>query len=162
MRRETREDPQKASFSTSQQPSSDKKPEDAEIKPQDSDHGVSPKYPVLYPGLVPGWNPGQYDEQTNRGAGVYAVPVHVAGLPLNYLIPLTYNVPTLDDESSFGLMVFIFFWVDGFGLDQAMRLRLRERTKRKVGKFSSSSNNLQVKGKWWYGDLRLCFSLTYC
>nr|VDD42704.1 unnamed protein product [Brassica oleracea] len=94
MRRETREDPQKASFSTSQQPSSDKKPEDAEIKPQDSDHGVSPKYPVLYPGLVPGWNPGQYDEQTNRGAGVYAVPVHVAGLPLNYLIPLTYNVPT--------------------------------------------------------------------
>ena len=38
--------------------------------------------------------PGQYDEQTNRGAGVYAVPVHVAGLPLNYLIPLTYNVPT--------------------------------------------------------------------
>ncbi|KAL0704374.1 hypothetical protein Bca4012_070799 [Brassica carinata] len=132
MRRETREDPQKASFSTSQQPSSDKKPEDAEIKPQDSDHGVSPKYPVLYPGLVPGWNPGQYDEQTNRGAGVYAVPVHVAGLPLNYLIPLTYNVPTLDDESSFGLMVFIFFWVDGFGLDQAMRLRLRERTKRKL------------------------------
>uniref|UniRef100_M4E739 Uncharacterized protein n=1 Tax=Brassica campestris TaxID=3711 RepID=M4E739_BRACM len=34
MLRETREDPQKASSSTSQQPSSDKKPEDAEIKPQ--------------------------------------------------------------------------------------------------------------------------------
>ncbi|KAG2306641.1 hypothetical protein Bca52824_026389 [Brassica carinata] len=90
MRRETREDPQKASSSTSQQPSSDKKPEEAEIMPQNPDHGVSPKYPVLYPGS----NPGQYDEHTNRGAGVYAVPVHVAGLPLNYLIPLTYNVPT--------------------------------------------------------------------
>ncbi|RID56593.1 hypothetical protein BRARA_F00028, partial [Brassica rapa] len=93
MLRETREDPQKASSSTSQQPSSDKKPEDAEIKPQDPDHGVSPKYPGSYPGLVPGSNPGQYDEQTNRGAGVYAVLVHVAGLPLNYLIPLTYHVP---------------------------------------------------------------------
>ncbi|CAG7910472.1 unnamed protein product [Brassica rapa] len=68
----------------------------------------------------------------------------------------------LDDESSFGLMVFIFFWVDGLGLDQAKRLRLGERTKRKVVKFKSSSNNMQVKGKWWYGDLRLRFSLTYC
>ncbi|KAH0915489.1 hypothetical protein HID58_029935, partial [Brassica napus] len=63
------------------------------------DHGDSPKYPVLYPGLAPGSNPGQYDEQMNRGAGIYAVPVHqfggyVAGLPSNYLIPLTYNVPT--------------------------------------------------------------------
>ncbi|KAJ0250862.1 Transmembrane protein [Hirschfeldia incana] len=91
------EEPQKASSSTSQQPSSsDKKPdEDAEIKPQDPDHGVSPKYPSI----VPGSSHGQYDEHTNRGAGVYAVPVHqfgghVAGLPSNYLIPLTYNVPT--------------------------------------------------------------------
>lgn len=66
---------------------------------QDPDHGVSLKYPVLYPGLVPGSSPGQYDEQMNRGAGIYAVPVHqfgghVTGLPSNYLIPLTYNVPT--------------------------------------------------------------------
>ncbi|CDY47195.1 BnaAnng08650D [Brassica napus] len=86
MLRETQEDPQKANLPL-------KMPEDAEIKPQDPDYGVSPKYPGLYPGLVPGSNPGQYDEQTNRGAGVYAVPVHVAGLPLNYLIPLTYHVP---------------------------------------------------------------------
>ncbi|KAL0650523.1 hypothetical protein Bca4012_093214 [Brassica carinata] len=121
MRRETREDPQKASSSTPQQPSSDKKPEDAEIKPQDPDHGVSPEYPVLYPGLVPGSNHGQYDEQTNRGAGVYAVPVHVQ---------ITGGV-------AFEMTLCL-------GLDQAMRLRLGERTKRKVGKFSSSSNNLQL------------------
>ncbi|KAF3489780.1 hypothetical protein F2Q69_00057681 [Brassica cretica] len=46
----------------------------------------------------PGLNPGPYDEQTNRGAGIYAVPVHHhqfgAPLPSNYLIPLTYNIPT--------------------------------------------------------------------
>ncbi|KAF3596975.1 hypothetical protein DY000_02027590 [Brassica cretica] len=43
-------------------------------------------------------NPGPYDEQTNRGAGIYAVSVHHhqfgAPLPSNYLIPLTYNIPT--------------------------------------------------------------------
>ncbi|CAH8364287.1 unnamed protein product [Eruca vesicaria subsp. sativa] len=94
------EEPEKLSSSTSQQPSSDKKSEDAEIKPQDRGHGVSPKYPVLYPGLVPGSDPGFYDGHTNRGAGVYAVPVHQfggnvgGGVSSNYLIPLTYNVPT--------------------------------------------------------------------
>ncbi|CAN7132967.1 unnamed protein product [Brassica rapa subsp. narinosa] len=99
--RKMAEEPQKASSSSSslQQPSPDKKPEDAEIKPQAPDYGDSPKYPVLYPGRVPGSNPGQNDEQMNRGAGIYAVPVHqvggyVSGLPSNYLIPLTYNVPT--------------------------------------------------------------------
>lgn len=58
-------------------------------------NGDSPMYPVFYPALVP----GHYEEQTNRGAGIYAVPLHqsaghIAGLPSNYLIPLTYNVPT--------------------------------------------------------------------
>lgn len=42
-----------------------------------------------------------------------------------------------------------------------MRLRLGERTtKRKPGKVSNS-NNLQIKGKWWWGDLRSRFSSTY-
>ncbi|XP_022555947.1 uncharacterized protein LOC106390067 isoform X2 [Brassica napus] len=41
----------------------------------------------------------------NRGAGIYAAPVHqfggyVAGLPSNYLIPLTYNVPTTTRPSN--------------------------------------------------------------
>ncbi|CAH2077527.1 unnamed protein product [Thlaspi arvense] len=100
------EEPEKVSSPLLQQTSSDKGPEDTGIKPQDQDpgfqaypHGDSPMYPVFYPALVPGLNPGQYDEQTNRGAGIYAVPVHqfaghIAGLPSNYLIPLTYNVPT--------------------------------------------------------------------
>ncbi|KAG2249605.1 hypothetical protein Bca52824_089233 [Brassica carinata] len=87
------EPPQKVSSSASQQPSSssDKKPDDSGIKPQNPDGAP------LYPGLVPGLNHGHYDEQTNRGgAGIYAVPVHhqFGGLPSNYLIPLTYNLPT--------------------------------------------------------------------
>ncbi|KAJ0251704.1 Transmembrane protein [Hirschfeldia incana] len=80
------EEPQKVSSSASQQPSSsDKKPEDSGIKPQNPDRAP------MYPGLVP-----QYDEQTNRGAGIYAVPVNhqFGSLPANYLIPLTYNLPT--------------------------------------------------------------------
>ncbi|CAD5329492.1 unnamed protein product [Arabidopsis thaliana] len=102
------EEPEKVSSSVLHQPSGDKKPEDVGIKPQDpassSGFGAypncdSPMYPVFYPGLVSGSNPVQYEEQMNRGAGIYAVPVHqfgghVAGLPSNYLIPLTYNVPT--------------------------------------------------------------------
>ncbi|KAJ4913572.1 hypothetical protein Rs2_08193 [Raphanus sativus] len=82
------EEPQKTSPSASQQPSpSDKKPDDSGIKPQNPDRAP------MYPGL----NPGHYDEQTNRGAGIYAVPVHhhqFGSLPSNYLIPLTYNLPT--------------------------------------------------------------------
>ncbi|XP_050130377.1 uncharacterized protein LOC126607004 [Malus sylvestris] len=55
--------------------------------------------PVMYPLLVPGLNPSQDQEQMNRGAGIYAVPVHpfmgpVTGAPFNTLIPLTYNIPT--------------------------------------------------------------------
>lgn len=62
-------------------------------------HGDFPMNPVYYPALVHGLNPLQYEEQTNRGAGIYAVPFHtfsghVAGLASNNLIPLTYNIPT--------------------------------------------------------------------
>uniref|UniRef100_A0A1J3EF06 Transmembrane protein n=1 Tax=Noccaea caerulescens TaxID=107243 RepID=A0A1J3EF06_NOCCA len=91
------EEPEKVSSSSLQQPSDDKKPQD----PASSSgyraypNGDSPMYPVFYPALVP----VHYEEQTNRGAGIYAVPLHqsaghIAGLPSNYLIPLTYNVPT--------------------------------------------------------------------
>ncbi|XP_010526375.1 PREDICTED: uncharacterized protein LOC104803983 [Tarenaya hassleriana] len=101
------EEPEKEPSSTSQQSSGDTKPDDADIKSQASapsgfqtyPNGDFPMYPVWYPFLAPGMNPTQYEEQTNRGAGIYAVPVlpftgHVAGLPSNNLIPLTYNIPT--------------------------------------------------------------------
>ncbi|KAL1210588.1 hypothetical protein V5N11_006907 [Cardamine amara subsp. amara] len=98
------EEPEKVSSSLPQKLSAEKKPEDGGIKPQDPasssgfrayPNGDSPMYPVFNPALVP----VQLDEQMNRGAGIYAVPVHqfgghIAGLPSNYLIPLTYNVPT--------------------------------------------------------------------
>ncbi|KAF4393861.1 hypothetical protein CsatB_014926 [Cannabis sativa] len=53
-------------------------------------------FPVMYPALV---NPSQNQENINRGAGIYAVPVYpytgpVVGIPSNTLIPLTYNIPT--------------------------------------------------------------------
>ncbi|XP_021275569.1 uncharacterized protein LOC110410264 [Herrania umbratica] len=56
-------------------------------------------FPVMYPAIIPGLTSLQNQEQTNRGAGIYAVPVlpfmgHIAGLPSNTLIPLTYNIPT--------------------------------------------------------------------
>ncbi|KAL5549446.1 hypothetical protein UlMin_004677 [Ulmus minor] len=52
--------------------------------------------PIMYPALL---TPSQNQEHVNRGAGIYAVPVHpfmgpVAGVPSNTLIPLTYNIPT--------------------------------------------------------------------
>jgi hypothetical protein len=55
--------------------------------------------PVMYPGLVPGSNTLQNQEQMNRGAGIYAVPSYpymgpVPVFPSNALIPLTYNIPT--------------------------------------------------------------------
>ncbi|XP_038993771.1 uncharacterized protein LOC120117576 isoform X3 [Hibiscus syriacus] len=55
-------------------------------------------FPVMYPAIVPGLTL-QNQEQINRGAGIYAVPVqpfmgHIAGIPSNNLIPLTYNIPT--------------------------------------------------------------------
>ncbi|XP_054820889.1 uncharacterized protein LOC129319834 [Prosopis cineraria] len=60
--------------------------------------GYYQMYPVMYP-VVPGLPPSQNEEQMNRGAGIYAVPVnpymgHVTGLPYNTLIPLTYSTPT--------------------------------------------------------------------
>lgn len=59
-------------------------------------NGYYQMFPVMYPALVP---PSQNEEQMNRGAGLYAVPVnpymgHVTGLPYNTLIPLTYTTPT--------------------------------------------------------------------
>ncbi|XVF47627.1 hypothetical protein PTKIN_Ptkin03bG0124900 [Pterospermum kingtungense] len=56
-------------------------------------------FPVMYPAIIPGLTSLQNQEQTNRGAGIYAVPVlpfmgHIAGTPSNNLIPLTYNIPT--------------------------------------------------------------------
>ncbi|XWS52274.1 hypothetical protein CRYUN_Cryun11dG0054400 [Craigia yunnanensis] len=56
-------------------------------------------FPVMYPAIIPGLTSLQNQEQTNRGAGIYAVPAlpfmgHIAGLPSNNLIPLTYNIPT--------------------------------------------------------------------
>ncbi|VVB11075.1 unnamed protein product [Arabis nemorensis] len=84
------EEHEKVSSSPLHQPSpAEKKPEDAEIKPQDPASSSSSGF-----GAYP-----MYEEHMNRGAGIYAVPVHqfaghIAGLPSNYLIPLTYNVPT--------------------------------------------------------------------
>ncbi|KAK4746565.1 hypothetical protein SAY87_025602 [Trapa incisa] len=54
--------------------------------------------PVMYPAVIPGINLENQD-QSNRGAGIYAVPVgpymrHAVGLHSNSLIPLTYNIPT--------------------------------------------------------------------
>ncbi|XP_068638297.1 uncharacterized protein [Aristolochia californica] len=53
----------------------------------------------IYPAFMPGLVPTQNQEQTNHGAGIYAVPVlpfmgSMAGLPSNTLIPLNYHVPT--------------------------------------------------------------------
>lgn len=55
--------------------------------------------PGMYPALVPGLTLPQHEENGNRGAGIYAVPVNpydrqVTGLPYNTLIPLTYRTPT--------------------------------------------------------------------
>ncbi|XP_052199009.1 uncharacterized protein LOC127806059 [Diospyros lotus] len=56
-------------------------------------------FPIMYPALVPGLYNLQNQEQMNRGAGIYAVPVlpfmgPLAGFPPNTLIPLTYSRPT--------------------------------------------------------------------
>ncbi|KAK6152200.1 hypothetical protein DH2020_014835 [Rehmannia glutinosa] len=65
-----------------------------------SSDGNIPKFPIMYPALVPGlFPPHQDQEQINRGPGLYAVPVlpymqPIAGFPSNTLIPFTYNIPT--------------------------------------------------------------------
>ncbi|XP_020533583.1 uncharacterized protein LOC105644676 isoform X3 [Jatropha curcas] len=62
-------------------------------------YGDFQMYPIVYPALVPGLTSIQTQEEMNRGAGIYAVPVPpfmgpIAGLPSNTLVPLTYNIPT--------------------------------------------------------------------
>ncbi|XP_038698363.1 uncharacterized protein LOC119995952 isoform X2 [Tripterygium wilfordii] len=70
-------------------------------------HGDFQMLPIMYPGLVPGLNPLQNQEQMNHGAGIYAVPVlpymaPTTGLYSNTLIPLTYNIPTSSPEAGSG------------------------------------------------------------
>ncbi|XVF69918.1 hypothetical protein PTKIN_Ptkin11bG0119500 [Pterospermum kingtungense] len=67
--------------------------------PQAFQNGDFQMFPVMYPAIIPGLTSSQNQEQTNRGAGIYAVPTlpfmgHIAGLSSNNLIPLTYNIPT--------------------------------------------------------------------
>ncbi|KAK7329155.1 hypothetical protein VNO77_23303 [Canavalia gladiata] len=95
--------------SSSSQPSSSssssqKSPQDSNQVPAFSNFppfpgGYYQMFPGMYPALVPGLAPPQNEEHANRGAGIYAVPVHpferhVTGLPYNTLIPLTYRTPT--------------------------------------------------------------------
>ncbi|XAR63740.1 hypothetical protein NMG60_11023786 [Bertholletia excelsa] len=92
--------------STSQQGSSQRSSEDAPKHPQvpafsgleASPHGDAQKFPILCPALAPGLYNLQNQEQLNRGAGIYAVPVisfmgQSVGYPPNTLIPLTYSLP---------------------------------------------------------------------
>ncbi|KAF8033706.1 hypothetical protein BT93_C0078 [Corymbia citriodora subsp. variegata] len=61
-------------------------------------NGDMQMFPIFYPTLGPSLSNPQNQDQTNRGAGIYAVPVSsylgFSGLQSNTLIPLTYNVPT--------------------------------------------------------------------
>ncbi|KAK9099758.1 hypothetical protein Scep_023188 [Stephania cephalantha] len=64
-----------------------------------SPNGEMQMFPTMYPALVPGLMPLHNQEQSNNGAGIYAVPVvpfmgAAPGVPPNTLIPLTYNIPT--------------------------------------------------------------------
>lgn len=64
-------------------------------------------FPIMYPAIIPGVNPLQHQEQANRGAGIYAVPVmpfmgHISGLPSNTLVPLTYSIPTTRPSTEAG------------------------------------------------------------
>lgn len=56
-------------------------------------------FPMMYPALIPNFGSTETHEHSNRGAGLYAVPVlpfggSVTGQIPNALIPLTYSVPT--------------------------------------------------------------------
>ncbi|KAK3435410.1 hypothetical protein EUGRSUZ_C00120 [Eucalyptus grandis] len=59
--------------------------------------------PIFYPTQGPSLSNSQNQEQTNRGAGIYAVPVSpylgFSGFQSNNLIPLTYNIPTRVHEA---------------------------------------------------------------
>ncbi|XP_061361969.1 uncharacterized protein LOC133305744 isoform X2 [Gastrolobium bilobum] len=96
---------QPSSSSSSPPPRPQKSPQDSSQVPAFSNFppfpvGYYQMFPAMYPALVPGLTPQpQNEEQVNRGAGIYAVPVHpfdrhVTGLPYNTLIPLTYHTPT--------------------------------------------------------------------
>ncbi|GLT76386.1 hypothetical protein SLA2020_480500 [Shorea laevis] len=100
------EESEMASSSSQQQSSSQSSQEDAAKQFQIPafsgflafPNGDFPMFPMMYPAIVPGLAPVQNQEQMNRGAGIYAVPVlpftgHISGLPSNTLIPLTYNIP---------------------------------------------------------------------
>ncbi|XP_058212101.1 uncharacterized protein LOC131324229 [Rhododendron vialii] len=69
-----------------------------------SQNGDGQMFPIMCPALVPGGFNLQNQEQMNRGAGIYAVPVlpfmnPIAGFPPNTLIPLTYSTPTRTSSS---------------------------------------------------------------
>ncbi|KAF9600722.1 hypothetical protein IFM89_011409 [Coptis chinensis] len=67
-------------------------------------------FPIMCPAFVPGLIPMQNQEQqTNLGAGLYAVPTFpfmppMSGIPSNTLIPLTYTVPTRRTTAEGGAM----------------------------------------------------------
>lgn len=93
------------SSTTSHQPSSTTSPPEPSLKqpqvPASSGfpafgNGEGGMLPVMYPVALPGLYHLENQQQlNNRGAGIYAVPVHpYSGIPSNTLIPLTYNVPT--------------------------------------------------------------------
>ncbi|XP_057975562.1 uncharacterized protein LOC131162941 isoform X2 [Malania oleifera] len=97
-------------FSSSKQPTSSQKedtcsnaniPTFPSYQPSSGDFQM---FPIMYPAFVPGLVPLQSQEQMNRGAGIYAVPVlpymgPLAGIPSTNLIPLTYNIPTSTPEA---------------------------------------------------------------
>ncbi|XP_027332773.1 uncharacterized protein LOC113847712 isoform X2 [Abrus precatorius] len=90
--------------SSSSQPSSSSQKSPQEDSPQVPAFSNFPPFPGGYYQMFPGMYPAlvpvpQNDEHANRGAGIYAVPVHhfdrhVTGLSYNTLIPLTYRTPT--------------------------------------------------------------------
>ncbi|KAF9590469.1 hypothetical protein IFM89_035346 [Coptis chinensis] len=67
-------------------------------------------FPIMCPAFVPGLIPMQNQEQqTNLGAGLYAVPTFpfmppMFGIPSNTLIPLNYTVPTRRTTAEGGAM----------------------------------------------------------
>lgn len=93
-----------SSSTTSHQPSSITSPPEPNLKqPQVPASSAFPAFangeggmlPVMYPVALPGLYHLENQQSNNRGAGIYAVPVHpYSGIPSNTLIPLTYNVPT--------------------------------------------------------------------
>lgn len=95
---------------TSDKQSDDKKQQIPPFYGFASPNGESPMFPIMYPMLVPGlFPPQQGQEQTDHGAGLYAVPTYpnsfmgpIAGYPSNALIPFTYNVPTGPSPSEAG------------------------------------------------------------